>query len=133
MGYLTRIVPLGGFSGNMKTYSSHVLGAHYIVPSSMLVSNVSALEEVSNVDECSTLSSTLLCKTRPQTTCGLHSSNRNGCTVVEHNSTNDEVSFRNLSVLQRMLENLSMYVLVHTNHPTVEDSGGDYANETHVL
>ncbi|VDM72920.1 unnamed protein product [Strongylus vulgaris] len=92
VGYLMRIVPLGEFSDDLKTFSRHKLSTHYIAPHSMNLANLSTLQEVVDFDSgCVTIASTLLCKTRPQPfECGLARRRRRGCAVEKHNSTDDE-------------------------------------------
>ncbi|VDM75552.1 unnamed protein product [Strongylus vulgaris] len=81
VGYLMRIVPLGEFSDDHKTFLRYKLSTHYIAPQSMHVANVSTLQEVVDFDRsCVTTASILLCKTRPQLfDCGLDRSRRRRC------------------------------------------------------
>ncbi|VDM80102.1 unnamed protein product [Strongylus vulgaris] len=80
VGYLMRIVPLGEFSDDLKTFSRHKLSTHYIAPQSMHLANLSTLQEVADFgSSCVTIASTLLCKTRPQPfECGLARRRRRG-------------------------------------------------------
>ncbi|RCN29631.1 hypothetical protein ANCCAN_24608 [Ancylostoma caninum] len=91
LGYLVKVVPLGQFDADEQTFWWHDLNTYYLVPKSLRITNVSALGTIVDIDNCHRLSSVHLCEFTTQCSgCRLDRHERSSCSVVKHNTMNDE-------------------------------------------